>query len=61
MAKVAKDANDIANDVSNNDNNKRLASLLGLRQEQNQLAWQECHDQLTTSSLTFSSPANGSK
>lgn len=63
MAKVGKDINDVVNDATNNDNNndKRLASLLGLRQAENQLAWQECHDQLASASLTFSSPDNGSK
>lgn len=61
MAKVADDVNDVVNDATNNDNKKRFASLLGLRQAENQLAWQECHDQLKTASLTFSSPATGCK
>lgn len=55
-ARIGKDVNDAVNDLSgNNDNNKKK------RAEQNQLAWQECHDQLATASLTFSSPSNGSK
>ncbi|KAI0434846.1 hypothetical protein F5Y09DRAFT_354841 [Xylaria sp. FL1042] len=29
------------------------------RQEENQLAWSLCHDQLATASLTFSSPMEG--
>lgn len=61
VAKVGKDINDVVNDATNNNNNKRLESLLGSRQAENQLAWQECHDQLTSASLTFSSPANGCK
>lgn len=61
VAKVGNDINDVVNDATNNNKNKRLESLLGARQAENQLAWQECHDQLTSASLTFSSPANGCK
>lgn len=35
--------------------------LVAARQEQNQLAWQLCHDQLTNASLTFSGPSPGSE
>ncbi|KAI1743973.1 hypothetical protein F4680DRAFT_326025 [Xylaria scruposa] len=37
----------------------RRADHLYRRQEQNQLAWQICHDQLATATLTFSSPMEG--
>ncbi|KAI9147431.1 hypothetical protein HJFPF1_12451 [Paramyrothecium foliicola] len=42
-----------------NAQNRRSTSRVYRRQEQNQLAWQLCRDELSTATVTFSGPAPG--
>ncbi|RWA12042.1 hypothetical protein EKO27_g3074 [Xylaria grammica] len=52
-------AGSVLQGVNNNNNHNNGANHPHRRQEQNELAWSICHDQLGKASLHFSSPTKG--